>query len=83
MKYATDRLEMRTTEAEAMEAEELQNALNQPTDGGGAGGASGGEPGAGGARGGEVAAVDDGTSETAAIKGVLGTRGEEVTIYVM
>lgn len=46
-----------------MEAEELQNALNQPNDGGGAGG-GGGEPaaGAGEAGGG---AVEDGASETA------------------
>ncbi|CAM9348428.1 unnamed protein product [Hapterophycus canaliculatus] len=33
VKHASERLEIRTVEAEAMEAEELQNALNQPPDG--------------------------------------------------
>lgn len=62
MDYATERLDLRTAEAEATEAEELQNALNQPNDGGVAGG-GGGEPaaGAGGAGGG---AAEDGASET-------------------
>lgn len=32
--YVTERFELRTAEADALEAEELQHALNQPTDGG-------------------------------------------------
>lgn len=51
MEYASERLELRVAEAEALEAEELQNALNQPfegvglgVDGGGGGGAEPGGP---------------------------------------
>lgn len=66
MEHATERLEIRTAEAEAMEAEELQNALNQPLDGGAAaaagGGGGGGEPAA-------VAAGEGGASDTAKAKG--------------
>lgn len=49
VKHATERLEVRTAEAEAMEAEELQNAMNQPPDGAaGAAAAAADESGAGG-----------------------------------
>lgn len=34
--HVTERFELRTAEADAAEAEELQHALNQPADGGGA-----------------------------------------------
>ena len=47
VEHVTERLEIRTAEAEAMEAEELQNALNQPPDGAAAAAAGGDAAGAG------------------------------------
>lgn len=49
VEHVTARLEIRTAEAEAMEAEELQNALNQPPDGPAAAAAAGGDPAGAGA----------------------------------
>ncbi|CAB1102561.1 unnamed protein product [Ectocarpus sp. CCAP 1310/34] len=46
VEHVSERLEIRTAEAEAMEAEEMQNALNQPPDGA-AGAAAAEEGGAG------------------------------------
>lgn len=65
VEHATERLEIRTAEAEAMEAEELQNALNQPPNGAAAaagGGGGDGEPVA-------AAAGKGGASDTAKAKG--------------
>lgn len=70
VEHVTARLEIRTAEAEAMEAEELQNALNQPPDGGAvaaaavAEGDGGGESGAAGA-GGIGEGDESGASEAA------------------
>lgn len=56
VEHVSERLEIRTAEAEAMEAEEMQNALNQPPDGAAGAAAAeeggAGEPAAGGDEGG-------------------------------
>lgn len=66
VEHVSERLEIRTAEAEAMEAEEMQNALNQPPDGAAAAAAANdggaGEPAAG--------ADEGGASGTATTKGV-------------
>lgn len=71
VEYATERLDLRTAEADAMEAEELQNALNQPADGGPAAGGISGEPRAAGGGVGEAGAggATEDASE-AAMKGM-------------
>lgn len=75
MEYATERLDLRTVEADAMEAEELQNAMNQSPDGGVASGADVGEPGVTGSTAGGEAVADNGTSKTGP-KGGLRLRDE-------
>lgn len=65
VEHATERLEIRTAEAEAMEAEELQNALNQPPDGATAAAAEGG----GGGEPAAAAADEGGASDTVKSKG--------------
>lgn len=67
VEYASERLAVRTAETEAMEAEELQNTLSQPNEGGGASGGSGdaaGGAGSGGGGEGDGKVADD-VSETA------------------
>lgn len=75
VEYASERLAVRTAETEAMEAEELQNTLSQPNEGGGASGgsedAAGGEGGVGGGEGEGKVAED--VSETTG-KGEIGLR---------
>lgn len=61
MEYVSERLELRTAEAEAIETEELQNTLNQPNDGGGAGGVGGDALGGRGVDGGDGQAAEDGS----------------------
>lgn len=81
MEHVTARLEIRTTEAEAMEAEELQNALNQPPDGAAAAADAAAEGGSGGETGPAGAGVgggdESGASEAASgcVKSFLGDTG--------
>ncbi|CAM9349970.1 unnamed protein product [Ectocarpus sp. 12 AP-2014] len=61
VEHVSERLEIRTAEAEAMEAEEMQNALNQPPDAAAGAAAAeeggAGEPAAGGDEGGAAGTV--------------------------
>lgn len=72
VEYASKRLELRTAEAEAIEAEELQNTLNQPNDAGGASGAGGDAGGGRGVDGGDGQIAEDGSDNGG--KGVIELR---------
>ena len=70
MEHSTERFEFRTAESDAMEAEELQNALNQPNHP--PEGAAGGEPAAGGGGGAETATAAEGAAAAPAKGGCKG-----------
>jgi len=75
VEHVTARLEIRTAEAEAMEAEELQNALNQPPDGGAAAAAAAAEGGGGGEAGAAGATGAGGGDESGASEAARGCVG--------